>query len=327
MKVIKMKNKEQFQQLLIEFSISLYPQHSLPNLQCNELIDEHFDSGFIVNKENKTVAMACVILNKNLIFKNQNAICLSHYECENDETTSALLLNSIVDYCKKIDYKYIIGPMNGSTWKNYRFATAPIKDSFFTETFHKEYYIEQFEKFGFEIAGNYHTQKGKVEHPEKTPTFSNKHIKFRKIDLDNYESELKQIYHFSSEVFKHNFLFTETNEDSFINKYRLIKPYLNPDFILIAEENNEMIGLILTLHDYFNTEEKRLIIKTICRKNGRKYLDVADELIYRIVETGKEQGYETMLHAFMFHNNASNRLSNHYKGNLFRLYKLFYKAL
>ncbi|NJO65766.1 MAG: hypothetical protein HC836_49150 [Richelia sp. RM2_1_2] len=76
MKIEIINTRAQFQQILNAFSLTLYPQHTLPNLQCNEPIDTNFDKGFVLHEKHNVLALACIIKNQNLIFNHENTIVL-----------------------------------------------------------------------------------------------------------------------------------------------------------------------------------------------------------------------------------------------------------
>ncbi|HRO74718.1 MAG TPA: hypothetical protein PLP27_01050 [Crocinitomicaceae bacterium] len=328
MNVKQIDIREQFQQLITEFSAELYPQHAISNLQCHEPIDEKFDKGFVLFSDDKIRATACVIKNEKLAFKDKKAVCIAYYECVEDVTFSTKLLQTICDYCQKQGYSFMIGPLNGSTWKSYRFAVNPITDSYFSEPFHKAYYTEHFEKFGFEIAAEYVTQIDKTVVLPKNPNSDlNENISFRTLDKTNFETELKNIYGFCKEIFHNNFLYTDIDEKTFLEKYLALKDVLNPEFVLLAEHNGEIVGLLLALHDYYCQTKKRIIVKTLGRKSGTLYTNVVAELSHRIIEIALKHNYQSMLHAFMIESNTSKTLSSKQSGELFRRYKLYCKAL
>jgi hypothetical protein len=327
MKIEFIDNREKFQQAVKEFSAVLYAQHPFPNLQCNEAVDKNFDKGFVLYANGEIAATACVIKNPDLFFKNENAICIAFYECIENAEASAKLLKTLTEYCRQQGYNYLVGPMNGSTWNSYRFALEPITDSYFSEPFHKHYYVNQFQNFGFQTAAEYITQIDSSLILPDAPTVLNENISFRTLDKNNYETEMKTIFAFCKEIFRNGFLYTEISEETFLSKYSALKDFINPEFVLIAEDNGEIAGLILVLHDFYCQHEKRMIIKTLGRKSDVRYAGVANELSRRMVKVAIENNYQSVLHAFMHQHNASVKMSKLFSGERFRRYQLFYKEV
>ena len=79
------------------------------------------------------------------------------YECIDDMETSQMLLDVAKRKAKELDGKYLIGPMNGSTWQNYRFTVNNDQPSFFLEHIHQPYYPNQFIKAGFSLLSKYNS--------------------------------------------------------------------------------------------------------------------------------------------------------------------------
>lgn len=327
MKIETIDSLELFQKVLKDFSLNLYPQHPAQNLQCHEAVDKNFSKGFILYSKGSIAATACLINNNNLFYLKQKTICISHYECINDKQTSKFLLQYISNYSKLQGFKILIGPINGSTWNSYRFALEPIQDSYLNETYHKNYYANQFEDFGFKTAAEYLTRSHNSMDIPEVPEFLNKNISYKNLNINNFETEMKNIFAFCIDIFKNNFLYTAISEDEFLHKYIKLKNLINPDYVLIAQHNDNIIGFILALHDIYSQNNKRLIIKTLGRKSGATYAGVAHELLRKIYIKALDNGYQIFLHAFMHHNNASKNISRKLSVNPFRTYKIFYKML
>lgn len=319
--------KQNYEQLLNAFSAELYPGHSLSNLQCHEPVDDGFYCGFALFRQTAIVGMACVVRNSNLSFEKGRAVCISHYECIDDADASKMILKAVAEYCRKKGYEFLIGPLNGSTWNGHRFSTGPVNDHYFSEPFHKSYYADQFLVSGFGTLAKYLTQIDKQLVIPQRPDILNEDIVFRSIDMKNYAAEVRKIFSFCGTIFRNNFLYTPITEAAFLKKYMALQPLIDPEFVLIAEENGAMVGLLLAFHDRYCQDERRLVLKTLGRKSGFNYAGVAHELLRRMVQIAVANDYQSILHAFMHQSNASKNVSNKFSGRPFRQYELFYKAL
>lgn len=319
--------KVNFEEKVKELTSSLYSDYHLPNLQSHETVDNNFDKGFFLYYKGTLAAAACIIKNPELRVQGGNGLCISHYECIDNIDVSRSLLHSIIDYARKQNVSYLVGPMNGSTWNNYRFSVDVISDSYITESYHKEYYARHFELNGFTTLAGYVSQKDSLLFIPKIPDVLDRNILFRTLDSQNYDTELSTIYEFCKNIFRNNYLYTETSLDAFLSKYKSMKNIINPQYVLIAEDKGEIVGLLLAIHDYYSMDEKRLVVKTLGRKHGIQYAGVAHELSKRIIEVAQENNYQSMIHAFMHMNNVSKNVSRKFSGKIFRKYTLFYKSL
>ena len=88
-----------------------------------------------------------------------------------------------------------------------------------------------------------------------------------------------------------------------------------------------MIGYFFGFHDFYSKTQKRLILKTMARKNEDKYKGLGSILSKKIMEVAKKNNYQCILHAFLEEKNQSRKISEKFSGEKFRIYKLYYKEI
>ena len=103
---------------------------------------------FVAKEDNKILARA------GLIYAN-NCAQIGFFESENDYKAVNFLFDEIKKYAKSKSYDYLIGPINGSTWKKYRVTLPSANPPFLLDNYNKPYYAEFFERYGFETIANY----------------------------------------------------------------------------------------------------------------------------------------------------------------------------
>lgn len=270
--------------------------------------------------------------NPNLKYQDRSIHCIGAYECIDDINISTILLEKAVEELKQLGADQVIGPMNGSTWESYRFGDQK-EDGFFLEPKHPSYYVEQFETFGFEsviqyqsnLSRNFEYGGEKIEALEQS--FRKDGIKFRNIDIDNYEKELERVHAFCLEAFEKNVLYTPISLNAFMSKYLPFKNALKEEFIIMAEDEGDLVGLFFCIPDFYYTIEKRLIGKTLARKRGRTYAGMGNVLVHMMHKIIKEKGYDSFIHALMLTDNHSKSMSeHHYQGNVLSQYHLYHKC-
>ncbi len=149
-------------------------------------------------------------------------------------------------------------------------------------------------------------------------------LKFRNIDLHNFDEELKKLYPFVNAAFKNNFLFSPIIMPAFIEKYKKILDFVNPEFVLIAEDEKEnIIGFIFCYEDLLNKKEKSLVIKTLARDQSKKWSGLGAVMANRIIHLAKERGYRSVIHAFMMDEGRSSETSRKFFGNIYKEYVLY----
>jgi len=271
--------------------------------------------------------------NKDLIYNTTPSITIGNYECIDDNEASAILLESAFDLARQKGYEYVIGPMNGSTWKTYRFIDEQSHPLFFTENLQQLYYSQQFIENGFEAISNYVSQVdtklvfGKYLYLKER--FKQENIQIRSIDMDNLEKELLLLYDLCNEVFVHNFLYTSISAAAFLDLYIPLMPLMNKDLILLAEDrnNNKLAGFIFAIPNLFDVTKQSIIVKTLARNPARKYAGITQLLCDMITQHASENHITTIYHAFMHVNNKSVSASAKFSGHDFRKYTLYCRAI
>ena len=151
--------------------------------------------------------------------------------------------------------------------------------------------------------------------------FEQKGVKIRKFDSNNFERDIRKIYDISIKSFVNNFLYTPIEFEEFYKMYEPVKNFLNPEWVLIAEnEKYESIAFIFGFDNLYNRSEKSLIIKTLAQIPEYKYRGIGSYLTEFMHKKAKDAGYDNIIHALMHENNVS---ANILSGELYHEYKLY----
>lgn len=313
-----------------ELPQKLYPKDSQRFLLGNEPVIEHLEGCYVLFKNEIPIARCAFYMNPKLQLDGKSTACIGSFECENNFESAEFLLKSIVEIARQKDVQILIGPMEGSTWENYRFSLDNSTPNFFMEPYNHEYYPTFFEKFGFNIFGSYFSNKDllmeinkdELKRFEEKLEQNNGIARF--LDVENLASELEKIAHFNNEVFKENNLFTPINPEKFVEKYMGMKKYLRPDFIRIIEDEKEQIHAILfSIEDFFNQNEKTLIVKSIARRKDSPFRGSTGYLGQKTYEVAKKEGFQNVIHAYFHEENESSTVSERYGGKRFKSYRLY----
>lgn len=312
----------------------IYSNEQLPLKQTEGINHEFLYKAYIINENNQPIGRCCLYNNPSLSYHDKKTASLGNFECINNSIASKTLLNYVFKQAKELGFEYIIGPMNGSTWDTYRLAENYNSPTFFLEPSYQNYYTELLTNSGFEKIARYvsnidekkETNESRIAHIEKR--LLEQGVKFRNIDLENYEVELDKLYEFCMKSFRGNFLFTPVEKSTFKEKYKKVKPYIKPEYVILAEDKNgEMIGAIFCLENYNDQKEKGIIIKTLARTPLLKYGGLGNVLVTQFKKRAMADGYSYVIHAFMIESNSSKVLSNHFSGKTIREYFLYGKSI
>ena len=320
--------------LFTDLPKTLYPAGSIRHQQKDTVSREFLHACYVLIENGAIKARAALYDNPHLLFEGKKAACVGNFESTEDPEIAAELLKYIEKEATNLGADYLIGPMNGSTWENYRFSLDHDHPNFFLEPFHHLYYNELFVTAGFVPISRYssHIEKDlPCDYPDvlkREKELEENGMTIRGIDLLNFDSELERLYPFTAGAFSENFLYTPADRDSFKAKYTEAAKIINPEFVLIAEDKDRnIVGFIFCYDDLFNTSEKSLVMKTLARNPSEEWKGLGQILGNRIIRLMNEHGYQSQIHAFMIDSGVSTHTSRKFHGTNFKTYALYGKEL
>lgn len=293
----------------------------------------HLFVGIIVWKENIATAKAALYFNPYIRYKTFSPALVGAYQALEASDSVQVLFQEIEKIGGGQGKDYLIGPMNGSTWEDYRFHDDPDIPLFFMEMKHNACYPKQWKSVGFRPMAHYLSTIAPVEPHQNQKIEQVKRrllrdgVTIRPIEMDHYEAELRKLHPFLHESFQQNFLYTPIDESAFLAKYLPLWPLLNPEFVQIAEHAGEVVGVVLGVDDLLNPENKTLIIKTLTRNPKRLYRGLGLVLVDECYQKSASRDYRQTIFAFMIEEGDATPLSDRYNGHHFKNYTLYGKAI
>lgn len=292
---------------------------------------EHLLAGIVVKGSSVAMAKAALYINPHMRYKDFQVALVGAYEALENTTAVRKLFDEVEKLARLRGRNYLVGPMNGLTWEEYRFQDDITAPSFFTEKMHPAYYPEQWKAVGFEAIARYHSaysipapiQDGLLS--KCRLTMSERGVSVRQIDLSDYAKELERLYPFLLKAFEKNFLYTPISRDSFLQKYLPLKPFLHERYTLIAEHQDRVVSLFLCLPDPM--DKNTLIVKTIARDPSPAYRGLGHVIMGHIYEMAYHDGYERLIYAFMKDDGTVTGIANRFNERPFKTYSLYGKPL
>ncbi|TLV02917.1 hypothetical protein [Dyadobacter luticola] len=310
---------------------SIYQESELALKKSEKIPVDFLEGCYYLTDREKVVARASLYFNPFLKYHDAPACTVGTYECAENATYAITLLDHLKEQAKTLDASYLIGPMNGSTWENYRFSTDRNNPPYFLEPFHHLYYNDQFQDAGFEVIARYYTNiDSNLELNEDAALTARQQELFdegvviRPIDLQHFEDEIGRIYAFNEIAFKTNFLYTPISQKAFLDKYLPTKNLINPALTLLAEdENGTLIGYYFCIQDFLNTTEKSLIVKTLARHPDPNWKGLGHVIGNIVYGEAMKLGFTSALHPFIYQQGTSMALSKNFSGVNYKNYALY----
>jgi predicted N-acetyltransferase YhbS len=230
-----------------------------------------------------------------------------------------------------------VGPMDGSTWRRYRFVTDPGSEpAFFLEPMQPASWPEWWRTLGYTPMAEYtSTASDDIStRDERLDSVAARMkaagVTIRAFDPSHFEDELVRIYQVSVTSFQDNFLYTPLPRETFIAQYRAIQSRVRPELVLLAEQGARPVGYVFATPDFAQAQRGEpvttFIVKTLAVLPGRTYAGLGALLLGEVHAAAQSLGFKRVIHALMHQTNKSRNLSAHYAQTI-RRYTLFSKRL
>jgi ribosomal protein S18 acetylase RimI-like enzyme len=236
----------------------------------------------------------------------------------------------------------ILGPMNGNTWARYRLALPSEAGDrsfepqvFLTEPMNPMSYPDDFAAANFTVVTRYLSRidldPGRPADDAGTITerLAARGIRVRTLDLARFDDELHALHALSLEAFADNPFYTPLSFAPFRAMYEAIRPLIDPELVLFAEDEAGLVGFMFGFFDPLSPAlggPPRAVAKTIAVAKRARGLALGHHLMDELRRRSHERGAREVIHALMHETNASTRMSARHETHVFRRYALFESA-
>jgi GNAT superfamily N-acetyltransferase len=312
----------------------------LPHFNPSDFETQHADIHLCALSESGEVQARCSLWwNHVPAYKQERVGVIGHYAAASDDAAAAVL-GKAQERLRVAGCTLAIGPMNGNTWRSYRFVTdRGDQPPFFLEPANPPEWPLQFERAGFSSLASYFSGlNNDLSRPDPRLDALEKKIAevgvvLRKANAD-LRRELENIYAVSRISFRQNFLYTEIPLADFVSMYEPVLPAARPELVLLAERAGQCVGYLFALPDLAqkshgldpNLAIDTFIVKTVSILPQPELKGLGTLLVARAQQQGREMGFRRCIHALMFEDNISLNISRHY-ATVMRKYTLYSKDL
>ncbi|PWV46637.1 hypothetical protein [Chitinophaga sp. S165] len=216
---------------------------------------------FLAFRGNEIVGRIAAIDNKNAnVFNKTNDGFFGFFDCINDKEVSQALFNAARQWLKERKLGTMIGPVNFSTNE----ACGLLVEGFdgppvVMMTYNYPYYVKLIEEAGFATKITMYAWKIIPQYMNDRPfrvmevlqerIMTRRNITFRKVNMKNFEQEVKGIHAIYNSAWDKNLGFVPMTEAEFMYLAKDLKMILDPDFGIVAEENGKLVGFALAIPD------------------------------------------------------------------------------
>ncbi len=290
--------------------------------------EPYFHACFEILQGEIFLAKASLYINPHHKVKNQQACSIGDFECPDDQIVFDFLLDHIVAELGRLGFYRLIGPMNGSTWDQYRLLTKANYGPFLLDVDTPTYYLGLFENYGFTRLANYKStfaEKLVVNWDKVSSVYDGlvkKGVEFRGFKKEEAGAEFGKISDLCQLAFRANFLYSPISKSDFVEKMMPSLTLINPRYTVLAVLEDNVVGFIFSYADLNDKSGKTIVVKTLARDPSKDYQGIGSVLSSIVMKQAKEDGFEKGIHALMVNSNTSTYISKKFKAEVMREYAL-----
>jgi GNAT superfamily N-acetyltransferase len=304
----------------------------VPNIQTISPESEAPDARVMVIGDNETVmAHAALWWKETPEYEGQRVGAIGGFAATDAEVTK-ILLDGAASYLRDAGCERVVGPMNGNTWRNYRFVIeSDGRGPFLLEPRNPTEYPDWWRAAGFVEFSRYSSSAIALDGvPTVPPALKQRLLRsgvvIRALDPAKFDEELSAIHDVCLRSFASNFLYTPLEREPFLDAYRRVKSRVDPDFVRVAERNGITCGFVFAIADFeaaARGEKPALVIKTLAVDPESRCGGLGSLLVDEVQVLGRAKGFDAAIHALQYDGNTVLRITARHHGEVLRRYALF----
>jgi GNAT superfamily N-acetyltransferase len=320
-----------------------------PSLVPDQLDQGKANQHLVAYKAGRAVARCSLWWSAVPFLQDERIGCIGHYAAT-DRAGAAELLAAATAALAATGCTLAVGPLDGSTFRAYRFVTqrsfqGEPRPPFLLEPDNPDAWPADFGAAGFTPWSEYVSALAPLSGPDPqleslTATLAAQGIHLRGLDpaiFDTaapdskaFDKELARIYPLVMTAFATNPLFTPTPYTEFAAQYAPVRSFLSPELVVLAEREGELVGFLFALPDFSQARRDEaidtVILKTLAVLPSLAGKGLGSLLTAAVHTHAYHLGYRWAIHALMHVENRSRRISAH-TAQPFRGYTLFARPL
>jgi hypothetical protein len=235
------------------------------------------------------------------------------------------LLSDVAERMKAEGFGALLGPMDGDTWHSYRLVSESDGSApFLMEPTSGPHDLAAFATAGFEPVSRYVSARALLRNTITEEPVSMPGVIVANWDGKDAEGLIQKLFAMSGTAFRNNRFFKPIDLESFLDLYRPIMPFVDPQHVFFARRGEQLVGFLFGMPDRIAPDGKpAAILKTYASAlRGVGHL-LADTYHRRAIE----MGFTDVIHALMHEDNVSRGSSEKHKATIFRRYALTARKL
>ncbi len=302
-----------------------------PDLLSTEAADQHLAA---IDSSKGLRARCSVWWRDTVPLDGERIGTIGHYAAADPQAGRAVIRRALARLRSR-GCSMAIGPMNGNTWRSYRFVVERgTAKPFFLEPDNPISWPEHFTDCGFAPLSwyvseiNFDIANRQPELGSLRQKMERLGVRIAPINLDDPADDLAGIYNVVCAGFRDSFLYTPLDRESYRAIYEPLQQKIDPRLMLVAKHDERVVGFVFSPPDYLQQANKidTIVIKTFAILPSKCYSGMGRVLIVDMLQNALDMGYTTAISALMHTDNRSQKISSDCAGPM-RRYALFARSL
>jgi len=266
---------------------------------------------------------------------------IGHFHAD-DEAGALLILNAACERLAGAGRRVVLGPMNGSTWKNYRLSIQPgdhaPRPAFAMEPLTPAPWPAWFERAGFTPDAMYYSSVVENDAPSElarvaaVDQLEAAGVIVSLLDLARFDQLLVELHALSLIAFAENHRYTPLSIDEFREMYAPLRARLTPELTLLARDaaTGRCIGYCLAIPDLAQAARgervSAVVLKTLAVHPDHRGRGVGGALLTLARSAAARMGMPDAVYALMHEHNRTFAMARRV-GRVFRRYVLLRREI
>lgn len=310
------------------FELFLYPPEQFVEVSgpitSNQLLLDHPQLHLHLCKDKHIVACCSLWWRDTPDYQSYHTGLVGHFQSQNQHAAVQLLQHAQF-HLRQQGVEYLIGPMDGSTWRSYRLVCADHDElpPFILEPRNPDYWNSAFQQAGYKVVTRYISTIHLIE--QHATSDMNAYMQQQKMRLTSLaecdiDSTLAEIHALSCRAFAENFLYSDIALSEFKGLYIPLLEHVDKEWLLLLYTDDELAAYAFCLPDP-TLQPATLVFKTLAVAPQYHGQGIGRWLTQATYQRAAARGFKRMVHALMHEDNTSRQMSR--EGKVFRHYCLY----
>lgn len=306
-----------------------------PALRAEDVTRSAPDAAWVVRDGDALVARCSAWWTQAPPLDGERVGVIGHFAAASEEN-ARLVLDAALAALDAAGVTLALGPMDGNTWRRYRFVTERGSEPpFLLEPWNPAEWPAWWRGAGWRPHAEYMSAANEdlgVVDPgaaEKAQAMAKRGVVIRMLDLARYDEELGRIYELARESFRASHLYTPLDEASFRAQYGPARAAVVPELVSIAEHEGRCVGFFFALPNVAEAQRgepvRSAIAKTFAVRD--EYRGLGAVLAQRTHDIARAAGFTRVIHALIHLRNDRSRALSSRTAREIRRYALLERRL